>query len=50
MRGGVVVGVNGIEFGRLTIFVCLGEGDDGSIDRRSLDDIVSEKGRVTEYG
>ena len=50
MRRGVVVGVNGIEVGRLTIFVCLGEGDDGSIDRRSLDDIVSEKGRVAEDG
>jgi hypothetical protein len=47
---GVVVGVNGIEFGRLTVLVGLGEGDDGSIDRRSLDDIVSDKSGVTEYG
>ena len=50
MRRGVVVGVNSIEFGRLTVLVCLGEGDDGSIDRRSLDDIVSDKSGVTEDG
>ena len=46
----VVVGVNGIEFGRLTVLVGLGEGDDGGIDGRSLDDIVSDKSGVTEYG
>jgi len=48
VRRGVVLGVNSIEFGRLPILVCLGEGNDGGIDGSPLDDIVSEKGGVAE--
>jgi len=50
VRRGVVLGVNSIEFGRLPILVCLGEGNDGGIDGSPLDDIVSDKSGVTEDG
>jgi len=48
VRGSVVGGVNSVEVGRLPILVCLGEGDDSSINGSTLDDILGEKSGVAE--